>query len=79
MNFGDAVVVQANGLADGILCNFESAIQISPESCFEIKPNRETESMHSQAFKEISSMRGLMYDGREMFTHCDFVVAAYRR
>jgi len=76
MNFGDAVVVQANGLADGILRNFESAIQISPEGRFKIKPNRETENVRSQAFKEIGSVRGLMYDGREMFSHRVFVVAA---
>jgi len=29
VNFGDAVVVQADGLADGILGDFEAAVQIS--------------------------------------------------
>ena len=45
MNFGDAVVVQADSLADGILRDFESAIQIPPQCGFEIKPNRETERL----------------------------------
>ena len=30
MDFGDAVVVQADSLADGILRNFEPAIKIPP-------------------------------------------------
>jgi hypothetical protein len=29
MNFGDAIVIEINGLANGILRNFESAIQIA--------------------------------------------------
>ena len=33
--------------------------------------------MASQAFKKISPMRGLVEDGREMFSYGDFVVAAY--
>lgn len=53
MNFGDAVVVEADGLADGILRNFEASIQISPQRGFKIKPDREIERMASQAFKEI--------------------------
>ena len=56
MNFGDAVVVEADGLADGILRNFEASIQISPQRGFKIKPDREIERMASQAFKEISSV-----------------------
>jgi hypothetical protein len=79
MNFSDAVVVQADGLADGILRNFESAIQISSEGRFEIKPNRETESLCPQAFKEIGPVWGLVYNGREMVPHSAFVVAAYGR
>ena len=47
MNLGDAVVVEADGLADGILRNFESPIQIPSQRRFEIKPNRETKSMRS--------------------------------
>ena len=77
MNFGDAVVVEADGLANGILCDFESAIQISSERRLEIEANRETEGLGSQAFKKISPVRGLVEDGREMFPYCDFVVAAY--
>ena len=38
MNFGDAVVVEADGLADGILRDFEAAIQIPPQGGFKIKP-----------------------------------------
>ena len=47
MNLGDAVVVEADGLADGILRNFESPIQIPSQRRFEIKPDRETKSMRS--------------------------------
>ena len=72
MNFGDAVVVQADGFADGILRNFESSIQIPSQRRFEIKPNRETESMRSQAFKKIGPVRGLVQDGRKMFGHGGF-------
>ncbi len=39
MNFGDTVVVEADCLADSILRDFESAIQISPKGGFEIKPD----------------------------------------
>ena len=77
MNFGDAVVVEADGLADGILRNFESPIQIPSQRRFKIKPNRETERMRSQAFKKISTVRGLVQDGREMFGHGGFIVAAF--
>ena len=79
MNFGDAVVVQADGLADGILRNFESAIQISSEGRFEKKSDRETESLRPQAFKKIGPVWGLVHHGREMFSHSNFVVAAYGR
>ena len=78
MNFSDAVVVQADGLANGILRNFESPIQIPSQRRFEIKPNRETESMRSQAFKKIGPVRGLVQDGREMSAHGGFIVAAFR-
>lgn len=47
MNFGDAVVVEADGLADGILGDFESAIQISPERGFEIKLDGKRDRMAS--------------------------------
>ena len=77
MNFSDAVVIETDGLADGILGNFEPAIQITPESCFEIKPYRKTPGMGPQAFKEIRPVGRLAQDGREMFPHCAFVVAAY--
>ena len=79
MNFGDAVVVQADGLADGILRNFESPIQISPQGGFEIKPDGESEHMALQAFKEIGSVWRLMQDGRKMFPDGVFVVPAYGR
>ena len=77
MNFGDAVVVQADSLADGILGNFESSIQISSQRRFEIKPNREAESMRSQALKKIGSVRRLVQDGREMFSHGVFIVSTF--
>ena len=60
MNFADAVVVHADGLADGILRNFESPIQIPSQRRFEIKPNRETESLRFQALKKIGPVRGLV-------------------
>ena len=77
MNFGDAVVVQADGLANGILRNLQPAIQVPPQCGFEKKPNRKTESMRSQAFKKICPVWGLMQDGREMFGHGGFIVAAF--
>ena len=79
MNFGDAVVVEADGLADGILRNLESPIQIPSQRRFEIKPNREAESMRSQALKKIGPVGGLVQDGREMFGHGSFIVAALGR
>ena len=78
MNLGDAVVVQADSLANGILRNFESPIQIPSQRRFKIKPNRETERMRSQAFKKIGPVRGLVQDGREMLAHGGFIVAALR-
>jgi len=77
MNFCDTVVVQADGLANGILRNLESPIQVPPQCGFEKKPNRETESMRSQAFKKIGSVRGLVQDGREMFGYGGFIVATF--
>ena len=79
MNFGDAVVVQADGLANGILRNFESPIQIPSQRRFEIKPNRESESMRFQALKKIGPVWGLVQDGREMFGHGGFIVATFGR
>jgi hypothetical protein len=38
MYFGDAIVIEINGLANGILCNFKSSIQIPSQSCFEVEP-----------------------------------------
>jgi hypothetical protein len=38
MNFGDAVVIDIDGLANGILCDFEPAVQIPSQSCFEVEP-----------------------------------------
>jgi len=40
VNFGNSVVIEADGLADGILRNFESPIQIPPQCRFEMKPDR---------------------------------------
>ena len=47
MNFGDAVVVQTNGLANGILRDFEATIQIPPQGGFEIKPYGQRDPMAS--------------------------------
>lgn len=77
VNFGDAVVVQADGLANGILGDFEAAIQISPEGRFKIKSDGQCDRMASQAFKEFRPVGRLVEDGREMFPDRDFVVAAY--
>ena len=41
VNFGNTVVIQADGLADGVLRNFEPTIQVSAQSGFEIKSKRE--------------------------------------
>jgi hypothetical protein len=79
MNFGDAVVVETDGLAYGILRNFESPIQIPSQRRFEIKTNRESESMRFQALKKIGPVWGLVQDGREMFGHGGFIVAAFGR
>jgi hypothetical protein len=39
MNFSNTVVVQSDGLADGILSDFQSAVQIAPEASFKKKPH----------------------------------------
>lgn len=77
MNFSDTVVVEADGLANGILRNFEATIQISSQGGFEIKPDGKGDRMASKPFKKIRPVRGLVEDGREMFSHRAFVVAAY--
>jgi len=48
MNFSDAIVIEINGLANSILRNFESAIQIPSECCFEVEPEREAERVRLQ-------------------------------
>lgn len=37
MNFSDAVVIEIDGLANGILRDFEPAIQIPSQGCFEVE------------------------------------------
>ena len=77
MNFSDTVVVETDGLANGILRDFEAAIQISSQGGFEIKPDGKRDHMASQAFKKIGPVWRLVEDSREMFPHRAFVVAAY--
>jgi hypothetical protein len=38
MYFGDAIVIEINGLANGILGDFKPSIQIPSQSGFEVKP-----------------------------------------
>ena len=77
VNFGNTVVVQTDGLANGILRNLEASIQVPPQCSFKIKPNRETERMRSQAFKKIGPVWRLVQDGREMFGYGGFILAAF--
>ena len=50
MNFGDAVVIKIDGLANGILRNFEPPIQIPSQSCFEEEPEGKAEGVGFQLF-----------------------------
>ncbi|GJL66262.1 MAG: hypothetical protein NPIRA05_12330 [Nitrospirales bacterium] len=45
MNLNDAIIIDSKGIADGVLRDFKSPVEISSQSCFEIKPDGESEGM----------------------------------
>jgi hypothetical protein len=48
MNFRDAVVIEIDRLANGILRNFKPSIQIPPQGRLEVEPERKAEGMGFQ-------------------------------
>jgi len=77
MNLSDAVVIEADGLAEGILCNFQPAIQIAPQSRLKIKAERQAQGMSPEATKKIGAMRGLANDALEMIGHGGFILSSF--
>ena len=77
MNLGDPVVIETDGLADGILGNFQTAIQVPPQGRFEIKAERQAQCMNPEAAKKIGSMRGLVNDALKMIGHGGFILSPF--
>lgn len=76
MNFGDAVVIDINGLAEGILGDFEPSVQIPSQSCFEVEPKREAEGVCLQLLQKLCPMGRLSQNCEEVVGHRVFILSA---
>lgn len=56
MNFGNSVVIEPDGLANGVLGNFESPIQIPTQRGLKMKSERETQRMGFQSLEKLGAM-----------------------
>jgi len=52
MNLGDAIIVDSQGIADGILGDFKPSVEISSQGSRKIKPDREFERMGFEVILE---------------------------
>lgn len=79
VRFDDAVVIDAEAFAEGILCDLEPAIDVSPESRGEIEPDGEGEPLGLELYKQSSLVSGLCQFQPHELSHLGFIGATSRR
>ncbi|GJL63277.1 MAG: hypothetical protein NPIRA04_19310 [Nitrospirales bacterium] len=57
MNFDNAVVVDSQGIADGVLGDFKPSVEISSQGSRKVKPDRESERMCFEVILENGTVR----------------------